>query len=393
MKKILNLLLALCLSFYAFATAGLKFENNLTWAQIKAKAAKEKKMIFFDAYTTWCGPCKFLEEKVYTDASVAAYYNANYINVKFDMEDGEGLDLADEFEVTAYPTLMFFSADGKLVHKFVGAMKAPEFIQLGKDARDPARQYYTLKQTVIDHKAGTADFVKWTEMAEELEDADRGAVASDWLSTQDDILANAELAKAALLFSDVTEEHLGYLYQNQERIAELLGWDKEKITTTLYRKLFQLALTAGKDATRGSNGFENMISRFDKSRLQYALIDHSLMVSIYEDRDADAAMKTLINSLAGRNRLTLKEFCSLLIDYSPRFETEQVLLLNAALDKYVLSASDKGMECWFYIAQVIGFSKSGEIDKAKTAAEKAFRHPNTPEQYKQILGESFEISE
>ncbi len=393
MKKILNLLTALFISFYALAAGGMNFEKNLTWAQIKAKAAREKKMIFFDAYTTWCGPCKYLEESVYTDQRVGTFFNASYINVKFDMESGEGIELAEEFGITSYPTLLFFSSDGNLVHKYIGAMKAPDFIKLGKEAQDPSKQYFTLKQKVMDRKASTEDFVKWTEMAEDLEDENRGAVASEWLGAQEDILANAELAKATLLYSDVNEEQLAYLYQHQDKIGELLGWDQEKISTTLYRKLFKLAFDNNENNVRGPNMFENTISKFDNAKKQYAVIDLAMLTAIHQDRDAEKGMDILIGTLSGQDRLTLKEFCALLIDYSPQFATSQVSRLSDVLEKYVIQSSEKGMECWFYLAQVICYSKSNELAKAKEAAEKAFRHPNIPGQYKTILAETFELSE
>jgi thiol-disulfide isomerase/thioredoxin len=390
MKKSLHLFLALMISSLAFANAGMRFEK-LTWAQVKAKAAKEKKMIFFDAYTTWCGPCKFLDEKVYTDASVADYFNSNYINVKFDMEDGEGIDLAGEFDITSYPTLLFFDASGKLVHKYIGAMKAPEFIQLGKDAMDPSKQYFTLKNKVEDRKATTADFVKWTEMAEELEDGNRGAVASSWLSDQEDILGNAELAKAALLYSDVTEEQLAYLYNNQARIASLLGWDADKVAATLYRKLFSLALTSMEDNTRGAADFSAIIKKFDKSKIAYADIDLAILKAMYEDQDLEKAADILVRSIAPAGKLNIRDFANLLIDYSPRFENDQAARIGTALENYKIQAADKGVECWYQIALVICYSKSGEIEKAKAAARLAVVHPNIPAQYKQILTESFDL--
>lgn len=392
MKKILNLLLAFTICLPVFATGGMNFEKNMSWAQIKAKAARENKMIFFDAYTTWCGPCKYLEESVYSDQSVAEYFNANYINVKFDMEDGEGLDLAEEFEISSYPTLLFFSPEGKLVHKYIGAMKAPDFIQLGREAMMPSKQYFTIRQKVLDRQASTADFVKWAEMAEDLEDNNRGTLASDWLATQEDILANAELANAALLYSDANEEQLAYLYQNQDRIGALLGWDKDKISTTLYRKLFKYALEKGEPDTRGAGSFEGIIGRFNPGRLKYALIDLAMLNAIYDDRDIEKAMDILIGTITGADRLNLEEFCSLFIDYSPRFEIEQVTRLSGILDKFTIQSSDKGFECWFYLAQVICYSKSNEFVKAKEAAEKAYSHPNIPEQYKTILAETFELT-
>ena len=74
----------------------ISFEER-TWAEIKAKAAKEKKAIFLDAYTSWCGPCKKIAKEVFTKNEVADYYNTNFVNASFDMEKGEGPKLAKQF--------------------------------------------------------------------------------------------------------------------------------------------------------------------------------------------------------------------------------------------------------------------------------------------------------
>jgi thiol:disulfide interchange protein len=67
--------------------AQIKFESG-TWSQIKAKAKAENKLIFLDAYTTWCGPCKWMARNVFTNDTVAQFYNATFVNAKIDMEAG-----------------------------------------------------------------------------------------------------------------------------------------------------------------------------------------------------------------------------------------------------------------------------------------------------------------
>ncbi|HMV43506.1 MAG TPA: hypothetical protein PKD50_13270, partial [Leptospiraceae bacterium] len=43
---------------------GISFVNS-EWKDVVAKATKEKKFIFIDAFTTWCSPCKWMDENVY----------------------------------------------------------------------------------------------------------------------------------------------------------------------------------------------------------------------------------------------------------------------------------------------------------------------------------------
>jgi len=46
----------------------------------------EPKKIFIDMYTDWCGWCKVMDKKTFTDASVIHQLNENYYPVKFDAE-------------------------------------------------------------------------------------------------------------------------------------------------------------------------------------------------------------------------------------------------------------------------------------------------------------------
>ncbi|HMZ23915.1 MAG TPA: DUF255 domain-containing protein, partial [Saprospiraceae bacterium] len=68
---------------------GMTFETG-NWASILKKAKKEKKLIYLDAYTSWCGPCKMMKKNVFPDAAVGEYFNANFVNAQIDMEKGEG---------------------------------------------------------------------------------------------------------------------------------------------------------------------------------------------------------------------------------------------------------------------------------------------------------------
>ncbi|TAE74641.1 MAG: thioredoxin [Bacteroidetes bacterium] len=141
MKNIFCFILTFGLTFVV--NAQITFETG-TWEQAKAKAKKQKKMIFLDAYTTWCGPCKWLSNNVFTDKAVGEFHNAKFVNYKMDMEKGEGPEFAKKFGVDAYPTLLYFTKEGELAHRTVGAAPAPQLLAISQDATNSKKQYYTL---------------------------------------------------------------------------------------------------------------------------------------------------------------------------------------------------------------------------------------------------------
>ena len=120
-------------------TKTIKFESG-TWEEIKTKSARENKLIFLDAYASWCGICKRMEKNVFTDDTVADFYNTNFINARIDMESGEGTVLAKHYNVNVYPTLLFIDGQGKVIHRAEGMHQAQEFLELARDAGDTEKQ-------------------------------------------------------------------------------------------------------------------------------------------------------------------------------------------------------------------------------------------------------------
>lgn len=108
--------------------------DNSKWDDILAKAKKENKLVFVDAYTQWCRPCIQMAKDVFTLNNVADYYNDNFINVSMDMEKGEGPALGKKYKVNAYPAFLFIDGNGKLVHRDGGYQEAAPFLKVGADA-------------------------------------------------------------------------------------------------------------------------------------------------------------------------------------------------------------------------------------------------------------------
>jgi len=110
---------------------GIQFiEAN--WAKALLEAKKQKKLIFLDAYTSWCGPCRMLKQNTFPDKAAGEYFNKNFINVALDMEKGDGPAVAEKYRVNAYPTLIIADADGNMVTYTKGYIDAKQLIEFGK---------------------------------------------------------------------------------------------------------------------------------------------------------------------------------------------------------------------------------------------------------------------
>lgn len=106
---------------------GIAFKKK-SFDAAKEEAKKEGKLIFIDAYTDWCGPCKRMAATSFKDAKVGDLYNKSFINLKIDMEKGEGPEIARRFGVKAYPTLLIVDGNGKLVKQVVGMKSSAQLI-------------------------------------------------------------------------------------------------------------------------------------------------------------------------------------------------------------------------------------------------------------------------
>lgn len=117
------------------AEGGIQFHKG-TFNEALQLAKEENKLVFLDIYATWCGPCKMLKSKTFSDNTVGKYFNETFVNVALDGEQGEGGELARKYRVRGYPTLLFINADGNVVSRTSGYHNAEEFIELGKNVKN-----------------------------------------------------------------------------------------------------------------------------------------------------------------------------------------------------------------------------------------------------------------
>ena len=132
MRVLLLTCLLFCLSLQVNAS-GIEFFHG-TWEEALEKAKAEEKIIFVDAYTTWCGPCKRMAKNVFTLPDVSDFYNENFINLKLDMEKKEGMAFQRKYPVSAFPTFYYIDEKGETVLTTKGGRDAKAFIELGQSA-------------------------------------------------------------------------------------------------------------------------------------------------------------------------------------------------------------------------------------------------------------------
>ncbi len=207
---------------YCSQAQGIAFEYD-AWQQTLAKARSERKLVFVDAYTTWCGPCKMMTAKTFTDSAVAALYNAQFVNVKMDMEAGEGPMLAKRYAVQYFPTLLFVNADGVVAHKAVGYHGPAEFMALGRLAADTTANLLAIntRYNLGDHSPGL--LLSLTALRAAAYDSSAGQLATEYFDTQAD-LGTPENMDAVLRYTtDPYAASFKYLMQHRAAFEAKFG--------------------------------------------------------------------------------------------------------------------------------------------------------------------------
>lgn len=182
MKKVLAILFSIGTLSVAAQNRSINFEHG-TWAEITAKAKKENKLIFLDAFTSWCGPCKWMAKNTFTNDTTADFYNSNFVNAKIDMEKGEGMQIAEKYQVQAYPSLLYINGDGKVMHRTCGAIPSKDFVELGKLALDPNKRFAAYSDKYDAGNREPAFVISYLDMLD-ASALNTGKVADEYLNAQ-----------------------------------------------------------------------------------------------------------------------------------------------------------------------------------------------------------------
>ena len=93
--KYISFLAIIAFAGFAFTTPSeveAEAVEWLTWEEAAKLNETNPKKIFVDVYTDWCGWCKVMDKKTFTDPKVAAYLKEHFYSVKLDAEDKEPIN-------------------------------------------------------------------------------------------------------------------------------------------------------------------------------------------------------------------------------------------------------------------------------------------------------------
>lgn len=251
---------------------GIQFEHG-TWEEVKAKALKESKPIFVDAYTSWCGPCKWMAKNVFVQEEVGAFFNENFITYKMDMEKGEGPAFAKANRVNAYPTLLYFDKNGDILHKGVGARDADGLIALSKEALDPKKQLASFVKKYEQGEKSKEFLMAYLEVLASCGENLEKPFDELWQKMTEKEKQSAEsldlMAAASYNFSDLKSPLTQYLLENRTAYEKNAG--KETVAMMLSacyaRTTWKIAKTEDKKAQKAM--IKEVLDAFPEAKKEF----------------------------------------------------------------------------------------------------------------------------
>jgi len=149
--KLKRVLIVLTFVIVIIVLVGLQFSDSTSTPSASAVdwksfdvanqlSQQQGKRILVDVYTNWCSWCKKMDKEVYTDPTVSAVIQSQFIAVKLSAEAGtlltyQGKQLteaqfAKALGISGYPTTVFFEADGKPITVVPGFIPADNFANI-----------------------------------------------------------------------------------------------------------------------------------------------------------------------------------------------------------------------------------------------------------------------
>lgn len=225
----------------------------------------ENKYIFIDAFATWCGPCKMMDRTVYPNDTVGTFFNDKFISIKVQMDKTDhdnafvqswyrdADSISKKYMVEGYPTFIFLSPEGTIVHKDLGYKTVDGLITLGQTATtrgkvydDPYKEYARL---VADYKNGIKHYNRMPYMintALKFADADLAKqLAKDYVDYASGLNENERYTKEniqlwASFDLGLQSKAFHLFYKDRDKIDQVMnekGYSQNIVDNTIQKRI------------------------------------------------------------------------------------------------------------------------------------------------------------
>ena len=278
MKRIFSIVFLSVLSQLVIAQ-GIEFFRG-SFEEAKAEARAQGKLIFMDAYAVWCGPCKMMTNNVFPQKSVGDFFNANFINMKVDMEKGEGLSLRKQYGVSAYPTLFLIDGEGKVVQQIKGARGAEALIDWAKQAALPNKSLSQKLQEKYDAGDREPSLMRDLIKVKEAYNEENKGLIKEYLGnlSAEEIVDSENISFVLELTKDIYSLTLPILYEYKNYIDDVRG------EGTFEGKLISIAQNSGNLAVKQKDRAlldETLTFLKEYQPANYKEVSSELMVNYY----------------------------------------------------------------------------------------------------------------
>lgn len=358
----------LLLSIFTIAQVdaqGIDFFHG-TWNEALDESKNTGKPIFVDAYAKWCGPCKRMARTTFMDKQAGEFFNKNFINVKMDAEEGEGVKFRRKYPVSAFPTLFFIDEKGEVLHKAVGGQNVQGLISLGNIALEKIDYSHDYQ---VKYEEGERDPQFIFEYVKSLNKSNKASlkVSNEYLRTQEDLTTEFNLRFILEAATEADSRIFNLLIEHQTAIGKLEGLEAvqdrillacdntaKKAVEFQYEELLQEAkdkmrkhLPAKADAFAAEADMKFFRSTGDAEKYGKACADFAKHVAHGNAKELDGLAKDMLSNFA---------------------EHEKCMKMA---EKYAKQAASSGKEYGYYLTYASILKNNGKTKQAKGAAEKA----------------------
>ena len=382
MKKTIFLITFAAIAQFVQAQ-GMQFFEAEKWADVLARAKAEKKLVFLDGYTAWCGPCKILANRVFPTPEVGSFYNANFVNAHFDMEKGDGLNVAQQYGINMYPTLIIVDGDGKIVERTAGVLQPAQLIEFGKRALGKGEK---VDEWAAKYNGGdkSPETLRRYATALRKTGAVSSKIANEYIGTQKDMGTPENLSFILNLVERVDSKLFDLLLLHKDKLA-LLDKDflKKQIRSAANATVQSAAEFRNKDLlAQAQKAVKKHIGGTEASAF---LIESDMG---FYDKTGDQAnyikaAKKYANSVIGNDAAQLYQLAQ---TFSTRMTTPETLKPAVKWAKKAATMTGKYEQTVLYAALLLKTGdKKGATKTATQALDQAKKEGQNPGVAQQIL--------